>query len=432
MIKGATLAKLVERLTYHVYADPMFMKTFLTTYRSFSNPPEFLELLIQRFNIPDPEFSSDSESDSDVVKKASKMRIALDMKRFRKEYSAPVQFRVINVLKHWVDQHFYDFQRDSDLLNKLDEFLEQIPGMSRNMKKWVEVIKNNIERKRSNEENSKDIIFNFDKSSPPIETHLETNNPKEEWPELLTYHPIEFARQLTLLDFQYYRAVKPSELVDLAWMGKEKNERSRNLLICSRHTTNVTNYLEKLIVETESMEERIAVMNRIIEIMVVLQEQNNFNGMLAISACMQSASIHRLTGTKEGIRRELKSAIEESSSLVNEHHKLYWKRLREINPPCVPFFGTHLNNIFFLEEGNPDVLPCCQKSGQSKGMSNNNENGKKCCDNRCIEADCMQAEMASIPLKLFCSCNTTIISIILFITAIRSSILSVSTISFSR
>ncbi|ELT95072.1 hypothetical protein CAPTEDRAFT_226962 [Capitella teleta] len=324
MIKGGTLLKLVERLTYHTYADPKF--------------------------IPEPSLMHDDDS-SDMLH-----LVREDVKRFRKEYSKPVQFRVLNVLRHWVDQHWYDFEWNQEqLLAKLNTFLESVKGKA--MRKWVESINKVITRKQNALGAEKHKQLTFQSQPPNVEWHI-TRKPHDF--DIMTLHPIEIARQVTLLEFDLYRAVKPSEMVGSVWVKKQKTVTSPNLLRMMQHSTCFTFWLEKCILTAEQFEERVAVLSRILEIMMVFQELNNFNGVLEVISALHSAPVFRLEHSFEEVdqkNHKLMKAFDEAKDLNSDHFKRYIEKLRSIDPPCVPFLGMYLTNIILTEEGNPDFLP---------------------------------------------------------------------------
>ena len=344
LIKAATLTKLIERLTYHQFADPKFLKIFLTTYRSFCTPEILLDLLIERFNIPfEDELQTPNESTSLTRE---------ELKRFKKEYLEPIQLRVLNVMKHWIESHYYDL--DEKMKKKLNDFLEQLQKKKqrKNLKKWVDNLIDKIKKKEESNEEKKQKFLG-DKLPQILNLYEKESNQFN----LLTIHPVEFSRQLTLYEFDLYCSVNPFELMGAKWTKPDKQLHSPNLIKLIQHSSKFVYWLEKEIVECPNLEERQAIICRLIEMLQVLYELNNFNGLFEIISALESSSIHRLELTFNGLpTKSVKIKNEMCELRGGGHFQRYKELLAQINPPCVPFFGKYLTELVHLEQGNPDYI----------------------------------------------------------------------------
>jgi son of sevenless-like protein len=107
-LKGGTLPKIIERLTYPTYTDTHLVNAFLMTYRSFCTPRDFLELMLERFYVPSPPRLTPAQA---LV--------------FARQCRHPIQIRVLHVFRGWIDRNYNDLLNDPGTLQTFEDFLDQ-------------------------------------------------------------------------------------------------------------------------------------------------------------------------------------------------------------------------------------------------------------------------------------------------------------------
>lgn len=85
---------------------------------------------------------------------------------------------------------------------------------------------------------------------------------------------------------------------------------------------------------------------------------NNYNTCMAILSAFDNSAIGRLKKTWELVSSRTSQSLAQIRKLMgsNRNFTEYREMIHSVNPPCIPFLGIYLQDLTFIEDGNPDLL----------------------------------------------------------------------------
>jgi glycine hydroxymethyltransferase/Rap guanine nucleotide exchange factor 1 len=379
-ISAASLNKLVQQLasaTSSGFKDMDFARTFLLMYRTFTTPQLLLRKLVERYVVPDlPD---------------------LDPTRFHRLIRQPIQLRVVNFLKSWLQQHFSDFSEP--LVRQLLHFIDtdvartSVP-LARQLRELVaQQLAAVGERAVDDAEplSSRDAsLFGSDDGSPATAPASQTDA-RRRWgkavtavsavsaltphrhsqqtpfpppllpkpsaapaamPQLTDVPYMEVARQLCIADFSIFARIRPQELLGLAWTLPAAGQVAPNIVRLTKQFNQHANMVTASVLQPATVRERVKVYGWWLKVGRSLRELGQFHALQAVLGGLGTQSVHRLRQTQAALpkkrlllRADLLAVMNSTGSFAALRAELAAKPA-----PKLPYLGMYLTDLNMLEE----------------------------------------------------------------------------------
>ncbi|KAG2224349.1 hypothetical protein INT45_006749, partial [Circinella minor] len=346
-LKGGTLSALVERLTPHdtlgkllafeFYVEDnrntSFIANFLLTYRSFCTTEEFVNLLEKRYTNTAPEGLTPQELEIWIERKQKLIRL-----------------RVFNVMKNWLENYYND--EDEFILDRLEFFTSTVirdaSGFSADQLNRLILKRREIDA----DDGLKKLVPNNMAGPTPI-------LPKAVTPQmtLLDTDPLELARQLSIMDFKLYSSIRPIECLNKAW-SRDDQELAYHVKQSINYCNRLTAWVTGSILEHDEAKRRVIIIKHWAIVADKCRMLNNYNTCMAIFSAFDNSAVGRLRRTWEIVGNRTQQTLNYIRKLMgaNRNFTAYREMVHSVNPPCIPFLGIYLQDLTFIEDGNPDYL----------------------------------------------------------------------------
>jgi len=353
-IKWATLNGIVERLTpANRIPDRLEEMALLNTYKSFTTPQLLVRKLFERYFIPDKTIEHSSAE-------------------WKKEVMKPIQIRVCHIIKKLLELDYKHFSRDLITLCKI--FSKMIePNLAATIKftigkeerklrggpasprqsephRSLPIPQLSIPEKKKKRRNSAEKKFRgiLPRSKDKLISNFFSAPPKsfvKECPSL------EIARHLSMITFETYKQIEPSELIGQQWTKEAKDTMSPHIRKMIDHFNFVTGAIATSVLLEDRIKARVKIITKWIKIAQCLEKMNNFHSLMAVLSGLNEGCIHRLKQTQTEIPEKYQMLYQELQTLMSYDgsYKNYRKRLNEAHLPCIPYLGIYLRDLTYLE-----------------------------------------------------------------------------------
>ena len=245
-VKGGTLPALIERLTLHDGLDSNFIATFLLTYRSFTTTRELFTYLFHRFTIQPPMGLDPEELEVWTEKKLT-----------------PIRLRVFNIIKSWLENFYLEDEADDrEALSMIKEFSGSAAMKDTMSFAAVQLIKL-VEKREQSEGAFRKMVLNLTTQAPAPITPRNLKKIK-----FLELDPLEFARQLTIMEAHVYNKIRPVECLAKAWMSDDPEMAAKAVNIKKMiETSNLcSNWINELVLSEKELKKRVLVIRQLVMI----------------------------------------------------------------------------------------------------------------------------------------------------------------------
>eukprot|EP01122_Echinamoeba_exundans_P005448 TRINITY_DN15602_c0_g1_i1.p1 TRINITY_DN15602_c0_g1~~TRINITY_DN15602_c0_g1_i1.p1 ORF type:complete len:420 (+),score=42.44 TRINITY_DN15602_c0_g1_i1:246-1505(+) len=322
-IDAISISRLLADFTGENPIQSDILSYWLLVYRSFITPLQFLLALRKRF----------------------------EMARLSEGRTAQViRLRSLSVLRGWIDKYSDDFQPEQiDLGSYAEKWMQKLSADSTIVKSLPAAMLASIARARTPKNKSGlTAPFRYTPKALP---------PRADPFTLLDLDPLEIARQLSLVDFDLASRIRPKELLNCAWTKKDKDITSPNVLKRIQFTARASLFVHDSLLNAAE-NELSAIAEVWISVLQHLKSFSSLNCLTTILGGLRSLPRQRFEHVLSTLSTDHKAELAEMETLCSPDR--YWVAgrhfIRQANPPCLPFFGIHLTDLTFLEDGQSRIF----------------------------------------------------------------------------